>query len=116
LVKSGEWSEKSVLLYPESAREMLMVQTWIVDCEPNREEIYRRLGRFIQHCRKLGLPNPYSMAEIIKADERWKKLHKNAVPGVIEIRNDIADSQERMNVKNIYRLQKLEQEEDDFDF
>jgi radical SAM superfamily enzyme YgiQ (UPF0313 family) len=84
---STRWAgeHKSVLLYPPEFREMLMVQTWIMDCYPPREEVYRRLNRFVRHCRKLNIPNPYSLKEIDEADKRWKKLQKHAVPGLLEL-------------------------------
>lgn len=84
---SAEWSSKgkSVLLYPENARDMLMIQNWILDCLPHPEEIFRRLNRFMEHCRAIGIPNPYSLLDICKADQRWKKLHKNAVPSLMEL-------------------------------
>jgi len=85
-VNSQNWGQahECRLLYPDRAREMLITQTWILDCAPHRQEIYSRLNRFVAHCRKLNLPNPYSLREIYAADERWKKLHPNAVPSVLE--------------------------------
>lgn len=86
---SEEWSKnnKGILLYPSWAKEMLLTETWILDCEPSREVAYRRLNRFVEHCEKVGIPNPYSLSDINKADERWKKLHKNAVPPVVVLKN-----------------------------
>ncbi|MCU0287975.1 MAG: radical SAM protein [Acidobacteria bacterium] len=84
-VNREDWAKKSVLLYPAEAKELLIVQTWIVNCEPPREEIYRRLNRFIMHCKKLGIPNPYSAMDIYQADLRWKELHPNAVPTLVDI-------------------------------
>lgn len=83
---SNTWqAKKSKLLYPEWAKDMLITQTWILDeGEPNRDVTYQRLNRFIQHLKKLGIPNPYSMPEIIRADKRWVKTHKNAVPPIID--------------------------------
>ncbi len=78
---------KKLLLYPEKFQEMLMFKTWILDCQPDRETIYKRMNRFVQHCKKLDIPNPYSMKDIFDADERWKKLHKNAVPAVMEFKD-----------------------------
>ncbi|MCP4156922.1 MAG: B12-binding domain-containing radical SAM protein, partial [bacterium] len=88
-VKSEDWLSEyqRVLLYPEEAKEMLMNQTWIIDCEPRREVTFRRINRFVQHCKKLGIPNPYTIHEIYQADERWKTLHKTAVPSVAELEN-----------------------------
>jgi len=113
---SEKWADKRMLLYPPKARDMLDSQTWILDCEPSRQETYNRMIRFVEHCGKLGIPNPYSLDEIYKADERWKKLHKNAVPPVMEIINQSADFSEREKVKKFLPLQTKQDEEDDFDF
>jgi radical SAM superfamily enzyme YgiQ (UPF0313 family) len=80
------WSDKRKLLYPPSANDMLMMRTWIVDDEPSRQETYSRVSRFAAHCKKLGIPNPYSVYDIYKADERWKKLQVNAVPGFVQFK------------------------------
>lgn len=85
----GWWSRlKPMPLYSEDARDMLMLQTWILAGEPSREETYRRVGRFAAHCRKLGIPNPYSLQDIYEADERWQKIHPNAVPPLMEFKNN----------------------------
>ena len=86
-VNSSQWQEKSVLLYPAWARELLIVQTWTLECEPTREEAYRRMNRFVRHCEKLGIPNPYTLIEFYHADQRWKQRHKNAVPALVEFEN-----------------------------
>jgi radical SAM superfamily enzyme YgiQ (UPF0313 family) len=85
-VNSENWAQKnkSILLYPETAKDMLFMQTWILDGEPSREETFERLNRFSEHCEKIGIPNPYSLHDIYLADERWKILHKNAVPALVE--------------------------------
>ncbi|MCP5106959.1 MAG: radical SAM protein [bacterium] len=86
---SGYWEGRThSLLYPGSAREMLMVQTWILNGEPSREVTYQRLNRFIQHLNKLGIPNPYTLRDMYRADERWKRLQKNAVPSILEFSGD----------------------------
>jgi hypothetical protein len=86
----NEWQRdhQYVTLYPETAKDMLMVRTWIMDCYPSREEIYRRVNRFARHCENLGIPNTYSLHEIYAADQRWKKLQKNAVPPALEFKKD----------------------------
>jgi radical SAM superfamily enzyme YgiQ (UPF0313 family) len=84
-VGSGKWQGKeSIRLYPEHARDMLVTETWYLSGEPSREETYQRVNRFIRHCQKLGIPNPYSMIDIHKADLRWKKLQQNAVPSLVD--------------------------------
>ena len=60
-VNSSQWQEKSQLLYPPGAKEMLVVRTWTPEVEPGREEAYQRMNRFVDWCRQLGIPNPYSI-------------------------------------------------------
>jgi len=82
--ESDSWAEHRQLLYPESMRDELLFDTWTLDMEPLREERYERLRRFTEHCRELGIPNPYSGRELYEADQRWASLHRNAVPGIWE--------------------------------
>jgi radical SAM superfamily enzyme YgiQ (UPF0313 family) len=84
--KTRRWEDKRVLLYPEEANDMLVIRTWRVDCPPSREETYERVNRFAGCCRRLGIPNPYSLREIYQADNRWEILHKNAVPPLVDFR------------------------------
>ncbi|MCP5048931.1 MAG: radical SAM protein, partial [bacterium] len=67
---SGDWNmgTKKVPLYPRDTQNMLLFQTWMLDTEPSRAEIYRRVNRFVQHCAKLGVPNPYNLVESYEAD------------------------------------------------
>lgn len=112
-VNSDKWSGKkeSMLLYPEEAREMLIMQTWILNARPSREETYQRIARFVEHCIGLGIANPYSLYDISKADERWKKLHKNAVPSLIEFNDRGAYIAECKHVKK-YRFAEKSIKED----
>ncbi|UCH93756.1 MAG: radical SAM protein [Candidatus Aminicenantes bacterium] len=98
---SEEWlkNNKGILLYPKWAREWLITQTWVLDTLPTREEAYKRINRFVRHCNKLGIPNPYSLKDVYKADERWKKLHKNAVPSMVELKNRDLYLDENKHVK-----------------
>jgi len=104
-VNSGEWTSKNkcIPLYPENARDMLIVQSWIMDCEPSREETYRRISRFVEHCNRLGIANPYSLYDISQADERWKNLHKNAVPPLVEFKNRDSYINENKYVKKMHQ-------------
>jgi radical SAM superfamily enzyme YgiQ (UPF0313 family) len=81
-VQSDKWAgeNKSRLLYAEDTRDMLMLQNWALDTPPSREVTFQRLNRFVTHCKNLGVANPYTLRDIHKADERWQKLHTNAVP------------------------------------
>lgn len=79
---SDRWQEKRQLLYPAKYRDMLVFDSWTLDMDPVREVAYERMHRFVEHCKKLGIPNPYSFKEIFDADKRWQKLQKFAVPSL----------------------------------
>jgi radical SAM superfamily enzyme YgiQ (UPF0313 family) len=84
-VQSCQWAgENKRQLYLPEFQQMLMLETWVLDTQPSREETYERLNRFVDHCKKLSIPNPYTLREIYDADERWKKLHTNAVPSLMD--------------------------------
>jgi hypothetical protein len=110
-VNSVDWEQTygSVPLYPQEAREMLVIQTRQLNCEPSREETYRRLNQFVQHCRQLGIPNPYSLQEIVEADRRWARLHKHAVPPLMDLRSGDSCVREEglpgrwVSAENLYR-------------
>lgn len=113
---SSQWLEenKPGLLYPGWARDMLISQTWRLDAEPPREETLQRVNRFIHHCRKLGIPNPYLLDDIHAADQRWKKLHKNAVPTLMQLRDKKNYIDESKSVKELTFADNLLQEDSDW--
>lgn len=84
-LKSDEWAKQRTLLYPEWARDMLIAQTWIVAGVPSREQMYDRVYRFVRHCTRLEISTPWTLYDINRADQRWKKLHKNAVPALLDL-------------------------------
>jgi hypothetical protein len=119
--KADEWADKRMLLYPETAKDMLLLQTWILNCQPSRQQAFDRLFRFVERCKQLGIPNPYSMKEIAEADERWKKLHKNAVPPLLEFQNRTKNTKEiiteNKQVKSFNFAKKVEYDDNsDFAF
>jgi radical SAM superfamily enzyme YgiQ (UPF0313 family) len=114
--KSNFFGKSITLLYPEAVNEMLMIRTWLVDGEPSREEIYARLRRFVTHCDGLGIPNPYSLQEIYKADERWKRLHKNAVPSLVAFRNKTNNINESKEIKHLFMPTNVLPDDGDFGF
>lgn len=119
LVKYEQWTQTNPVqsLYSADARGMLLITTFIMVCDPPREEIYRRLNRFVNCCNRLGIPNPYSEKEIFWADERWKKLHKNAVPSLVEFKENNKYLDECKQVEIFTPLKKLAFDEAvDFDF
>ena len=114
--EADKWANMRMLLYPEYARDLLISQTWILRDDPTREERFKRMFRLTEHCKKLGIPNPYSSEDIYAADERWKKLHENAVPGLIEFENNKAFIDENKYVKKLILAQETRQDDGDFMF
>jgi radical SAM superfamily enzyme YgiQ (UPF0313 family) len=84
--KSAEWASKNGIrpVYPAEMEDMLVIQSYCVDTNPTREEAYGRMQRFVDHCRELGIPNPYSLGEIYFADKRWQKIHETSVPSLCD--------------------------------
>ena len=118
-VKSDQWlsASDSSLLYPERFRELLVLQTWYLsDGVPGREEIYRRMGRFVDFCRRLGVPNPYSWQEIYRADDRWQKLHPMAVPPLVSFQDTGTIVDECRNLEHMQLCLPVFQDQDDFEF
>jgi radical SAM superfamily enzyme YgiQ (UPF0313 family) len=115
---SKEWVDqyKSISLYPDKVKNMLMLNTWILDCEPSREETFKRVNRFVQHCKRLGIPNPYSLHDVYLADERWTHLHENAVPPLVQFEMNGPCIDERKKVKNLLRGQNPIQDPGSFCF
>lgn len=117
-VNSAEWEKKykRKLLYPGKASDMLLIETWAMDCPPSREETYERVNRFVRHCSKLGIANPYSLYDISSADQRWKKLHRNAVPFLLEFKDRNIYLDENKGVKKILQAENTGKETIEFDF
>ncbi len=122
-VNSDAWlrNQTPVSLYGDSpgVTEMLLLPTRVLDGEPSREETLDRMTRFIDLCRRLGIPNPYTLEEINAADERWKKLHPNAVPALLEFnieKNRGTLVRESQRVKQALTNENIFQEDSDFTF
>jgi hypothetical protein len=113
---ADRWAGKRMLLYPQYAGDLLISQTWILRDDPTREERFKRMFRLTEHCKKLGIPNPYSSEDIYEADERWKKLHENAVPGLIEFENNKVFIDENKYVKKLILAQETYRDDGDFMF
>jgi len=88
-VQSEYWAEekKAHPLYPKEMHDLLLLQDWVLDTPPSREETFSRINRFIRHCQELGIPNPYRLIDIYQADKRWERLHPNAAPPLAEFIN-----------------------------
>jgi len=118
-VKSDQWlsTSDSRLLYPERFQELLVLQTWYLrDSLPGREEIYQRMSRFVDHCRRVGVPNPYSWQEIHKADDRWQKLHPMAVPPLVSFQEAGVFLDECRDLEQLQLCLPVFQDNDDFEF
>jgi radical SAM superfamily enzyme YgiQ (UPF0313 family) len=114
-VGSDYWKEmKKIPLYPDNARKVLRFQTWDLDCQPLREVTYQRVNRFVQHCKQLNIPNPYSMYDIYEADIRWKKLQKNAVPSLADLKKGSPFVDEGKNIKKLNLAQTYKTDRPDF--
>jgi hypothetical protein len=114
-VHTDKWGSRVIPLYSEASSQLLITKTWIVDCEPQRNEIYQRMWRFVNHCSKLGIPNPYSMEGIVKADKRWRELHQNAVPPLVSFKKDTCID-DKKNIKQLIIANEVPVEDDDFNF
>lgn len=115
-VHDDKWHTKSKLLYPAWARDLLIIQQWVVDESPGREERYSRVNRFARHCKKIGIPNPYSTHEIHHADLRWKKLHKNAVPALEEFGKGGVYIDENKKIKELSSVSHIVQHDENWGF
>ena len=116
---SDKWSQLYTPeeLYPREISEKLVTRTWVLDCFPGREEVYSRLNRFINHLKKLGIPNTYSLRDIYEADERWQGLHKRAVPPLIRFKSNNKETiNENKNIKNVSFAQHTLNKDMDFSF
>lgn len=111
-----QWEKNAYLLYPEHTKNMLLIQTWYPDCDPSKEETHKRMNRFMLHCEKLGIPNPHTLQALYQADERWKKLHENAVPSIVEFENDGSIIDDTKKVKKLVLAQSHNEDSGDFGF
>ncbi|UCH98411.1 MAG: radical SAM protein [Candidatus Aminicenantes bacterium] len=115
---ADDWRKGIELLYPKQALDMLVFRYYTPgpQMEPSREETFRRVHRFEAHCKKLGIPNPYSYDQHVNADERWHRLHKNAVPPLLDFmaRNKYID--ENQNIKSETFARNVREDNGDFGF
>jgi len=115
--QADNWRKYIQLLYPEKWLPMLTFQYYTPGpgFEPSREEAFARVHRFEAHCKKLGIPNPYSYDQHVKADERWQRLHKNAVPSLMDFMAKKSIN-ENFSIKNVTYAQSTRTDDEDFKF
>lgn len=90
---------KKIPAYPSWAEPMLICQYYNLAIEPSRKEVIDRMQRFEMHCKTLGIPNPYSLQEIHLADDRWQRLHQNAVPPLVAFKDKKQKVTENLNIE-----------------
>jgi radical SAM superfamily enzyme YgiQ (UPF0313 family) len=112
------WKKQTRLLYPQWAADMLKFEYYTPGpgMESSREETFRRVHRFEAHCKKLGIPNPYSYQAHAAADERWQRLHKNAVPPLVDFLTGSSYIDENRGIKNEVFARNMRQMAGDFGF
>jgi hypothetical protein len=115
-VHSSVWREKSFPLFSEKTRNMILLQQWLLDMEPGREERYHRVNRFVRHIEKLGIPDIITLQDLYQADERWKKLHKNAVPPLVEFKREGIYIDENKYIDRIETVRTQLRHDDDWGF
>ena len=68
-------SEKgSRLRFSNDINEILAINPYLVDNDISLTERFNRLERFTAEMESLRIPNPYSIHEMINAQDRWSKL------------------------------------------
>ncbi len=114
---ADKWAPYRQPLYPDWANKILIFKHWTLNYDPVREETFRRVHRFEAHCRKLGIPNPYSYKEHVEADKRWQKLHSNAVPGIMEFmkKDKYIDENRLIQIPSFSKVTKKEKLEFSFE-
>ncbi|MCU0286588.1 MAG: radical SAM protein [Acidobacteria bacterium] len=114
--KNDKWAEKRISLYPGNAKDMLLYQTWIVNGVPSREEMYDRVFRFVKHCNKLNISLPWNLNDVHKADLRWSRLHKNAVPPILDLINKEKYVDECKRAEKLFLAQDTLDNDGEFEF
>jgi radical SAM superfamily enzyme YgiQ (UPF0313 family) len=114
--KNDEWADRRTLLYPPWANDMLIYRTWYVKGVPTREELYDRVFRFVEHCKKLGISTPWALQDVNKSDERWQKLQVNAVPPLLDLFNKKKYIDECKRVKQYICAENTMEVDEEFNF
>ncbi|MCU0288594.1 MAG: radical SAM protein [Acidobacteria bacterium] len=111
-----KWRQHVRRIFPAEYQHMLVFEYNTLDIPPLREEVYNRAYRFELHCRKLGIPNPYSLSDYVKADERWTRLHKNAVPPILDFLSKAKYINENKKIESLTLAVNKRSEKKDFVF
>lgn len=115
-VNNKNWQDRSYPLFDDKQREMLMLQQWQLNLEPNREVRYNRVARFVDHITRLGIPDINRLQDIHKADLRWKRLHKNAVPPMLDFDRGAVYIDENKRLRELQKVQHSLKHDDNWGF
>ncbi|NOQ27795.1 MAG: radical SAM protein [Bacteroidales bacterium] len=114
--EEDDWSKDRMPLYPDWSDKMLLFKNWTLNRYPLREEAFDRVHRFEAHCRKLGIPNPYSLKEYHEADQRWQRLHKNAAPALTDFKDTDRYIDECKSITSVSYASSTKTIDDKFEF
>lgn len=113
---AGQWADIKMLLYPAWAKELLLAQTWVLDCDPSREVMFERVNRFVALCDRLGVSTPWTLREVDQADRRWAQLQPNAVPPLMDFIRGDRYIDECKRVRRLSTAAPLAMDDGEFDF
>jgi radical SAM superfamily enzyme YgiQ (UPF0313 family) len=102
-IHTEKWTDLVKSRFSKDLENLTMIQAWDLNISPSHEEILTRLNRFLMCCKECGISNPYNYSEWQIADERWSRLHENAVPQLLELKKP----KERRNKKEIISSVKI---------
>jgi radical SAM superfamily enzyme YgiQ (UPF0313 family) len=71
-------------VFQKETLSLIITQKWNLQKAPRGDVVNNRLQKFVDTCKKHGIPNPYTIREIFKADERWKSKFTHAGPSLVE--------------------------------
>ncbi|MCX5704312.1 MAG: radical SAM protein, partial [Candidatus Omnitrophica bacterium] len=75
--ESGSEDFSTKAMYPEEFDDLLVIKYYDLKNGPSPEVRFERIRRFEENRLKLGIPNPYSIKELISAHQRWVNLGHN---------------------------------------
>lgn len=113
---ADQWADINMLLYPAWAKEMLLAQTWVLDCDPSREVMFERVNRFVALCDQLGVSTPWTLREVDQADQRWARLQPNAVPPLMDFIRGDRYIDECKRVRRLFAAAPVAMDDGEFDF
>ncbi|TBO44297.1 B12-binding domain-containing radical SAM protein [Pedobacter kyonggii] len=89
-VASDKWATELGVdpVFSDRLSEQTMMQTWRVKGSTDLYNNQKRAFKFNKVCEEYKIQNPYNFSEWYIADRRWKKLHNNSVPSLVELQRE----------------------------